>query len=130
MYYNQNTNQMLSYQELKNFLNISFPEGREQINEWLLVRDSPPQAEEGKIPVKSSIEMQDGIPVQTYIFEDAPAEDLDPSPTSQDSMQDKLKEITDQFALVDGAIMDLAAMISNLQVYCTNAVEEMKKASK
>jgi hypothetical protein len=129
MYYNPKTKQAILDQELKALLNVSFPEGREQIQDWLLVRDNPPLME-GKISIKSSIEMQDGIPVQTYVFEDASAEDLEPSSTSQDATQDRLKEITDQFALVDGAIMDLAAMISNLQVYCTNAVEEMKKASK
>ena len=141
MYYNPNTSQSLSYEELKVLLNISFPDGREQIQEWLLVRDNPP-AEEGKIPVKSVIEMQGGIPVQTYILEDASSEEpkeeveesalvelaskLDQVSVQSDDLASRLDQISSQFSLVEGAIMDLAAMVSNLHVFCSNAVNEMK----
>ena len=126
MYYNPNTSKSLSFEDLKAFLNVSFPEGREQIQEWLLVHDNPP-AEEGKIPVKSAIEMQDGIPIQTYILEEAsreePKEEIDKNIL-------RFNQISSKLGLVENAIIELAAMFANLQVYCTTGIEEMKKASK
>lgn len=150
MYYNPNTNQSISSQELKNLLNISFPEGREQIQEWLLVHDELSE-QEGKIAIKDSIVLKDGKAIQTYQYEDVPI-----SENSETSIQNIVQHEIERYrneqkhyrdemeseevqssnaeasspSIVDGAIMELAAMIANLQVYCTTAIEEMKKTSK
>ena len=36
---------------MKNLLNVSFPEGREQVGEWLFVHDERPEPKEGKVAV-------------------------------------------------------------------------------
>ena len=137
MYYNPSTKETLSEQDLKNLLNVSFPEGREQIGDWLLVHDDRPTPDKGYAAVKSEIRIVNGKAVQTYR-----AEKLD-EPVQQESFENRIKEIEDavdelkteaagdaalaqKISIVEGAIIDLAAMMANLQTYCINAVNELR----
>lgn len=130
MYYNPDIKQTLSDQDLKNLLNVSFPEGREQVQEWLLVHDNVPDPEEGKISVKTGIKMQDGISMQTYIREDVSIDEEGFEDNSSEELFSRLEQITERFAIIDGAIKDLAEMISNLHAFCSNAVQRMEEKLK
>lgn len=155
MYYNPQTQEMLSDQELKNLLNISFPKTTESIEGWLYIHEALPEPETGKMPVKDSIEVKDGQAIQTYKMEDVPSEEEEESASENlDSIPDRIASLEMKFDSIKGAfyskesrqipsediskkikmledcIEELAATISNLQVYCINAIEEMKKASK
>ncbi len=66
MYYNPYTQEMLSDQELKNLLNVSFPKTTESIEGWLYIHESIPEPEEGKTPVKDSIQDIDVHAVESY----------------------------------------------------------------
>ena len=137
MYYNPSTKETLSEQDLKNLLNVSFPEGREQVGEWLFVHDSRPEPKEGKIAVKSTVKVKDGKAVQTYRQKSIP------EAVSQTSVEERIKEVEDavsaikqsasedsdiikKVSVIEGAIVDLAAMIANLQTYCINSINEIK----
>ncbi len=137
MYYNPSTKETLSEQDLKNLLNVSFPEGREQVGEWLFVHDSHPEPKEGKVAVKSTIKIKDGKAVQTYRQKSIPES------VSQASVEERIKEVEDavsalkqsapedsniiqKVSVIEGAIVDLAAMIASLQTYCINSINELK----
>lgn len=137
MYYNPSTKETLSEQDLKNLLNVSFPEGREQVEEWLFVHDNRPEPKEGKVAVKSTIKVKDGKAVQTYRQKSIPES------VPQASVEERIKEVEDavsalkqsapedsniiqKVSVIEGAIVDLAAMIANLQTYCINSINEIK----
>lgn len=137
MYYNPSTKETLSEQDLKNLLNVSFPEGREQVGEWLFVHDNRPEPKEGKVAVKSTIKIKDGKAVQTYRQKSIPES------VPQASVEERIKEVEDaisalkqgvpedsniiqKVSVIEGAIVDLAAMIANLQTYCINSINELK----
>ena len=137
MYYNPSTKETLSEQDLKNLLNVSFPEGREQVGEWLFVHDNRPEPKEGKVAVKSTIKVKDGKAVQTYRQKSIPES------VPQASVEERIKEVEDavsaikqtasedsniiqKISVIEGAIVDLAAMIANLQTYCINSINEIK----
>ena len=150
MYYNPHTQEMLSDQELKNLLNVSFPKTTESIEGWLYIHESIPEPEEGRTPVKDSIEVKDGQAVQTYRMEDVPEADsasenpdfisdriaslernfnsLRESIPTAESQQESSEDISAKVSMLENCIEELAAMMSNLHVYCTNAVEKIKGA--
>lgn len=150
MYYNPHTQEMLSDQELKNLLNVSFPKTTESIKGWLYIHESIPEPEEGRIPVKDSIEIRDGHAVQTYRMEDVPEADstsenpnfisdriasleskfnsLKESIPTAESQQESSEDLSKKVSMLENCIEELAAMMSNLHVYCINAVEEIKGA--
>lgn len=150
MYYNPNTQEMLSDQELKNLLNVSFPKTTESIEGWLYIHESIPEPEEGRTPVKDSIEVKDGQAIQTYRMEDVPEADpasenpnfisdriaslekkfnsLKESISTVESQQESSEDLSRKVAMLESCIEELAAMMSNLHVYCTNAVEEVRGA--
>ena len=137
MYYNPSTKETLSEQDLKNLLNVSFPEGREQVGEWLFVHDSRPEPKEGKVAVKSTIKIKDGKAVQTY------RQQVLKESVQEPSIEERIKEVEDavsalkqsapedsdlaqKVSIIEGAIVDLAAMIANLQTYCISSINELK----
>jgi len=150
MYYNPHTQEMLSDQELKNLLNVSFPKTTESIEGWLYIHESIPEPEEGRTPVKDSIEIKDGQAVQTYRMEDVPEADsasenpdsisdriaslerkfnsLKESIPTAESQQESSEDLSAKVSMLESCIEELAAMMSNLHVYCTKAVEEIKGA--
>ena len=103
MYYNQNTKTKLSRQSLKKVLHCSIPENQESVGEWLLIHDEIPEREDGKIIVKDSIEIRDGVAVQTYRYLDA----IDESADEEDD--------DDRISVIENALMDLAQIISDLE---------------
>lgn len=125
MYYNPQTQEMLSDQELKNLLNVSFPKNAESIEGWLYIHESVPEVEDGFSPVKDSIEVIDGQAIQTYKMEKLPSEE-----SSKELTFEEVVQLRQKISMLEGCIAELAAMMSNLQVYCTNAVEKVKEAGK
>ena len=137
MYYNPSTKEILSEQDLKNLLNVSFPEGREQVGEWLFVHDERPEPKEGKVAVKSTVKIKDGKAVQTYRQKSLP------EAVQQASVEERIKEVEDavsalrqeapessdlaqKVSIAEGAIADLAAMMASLQTYCISSINELK----
>ena len=103
MYYNQVTKKILSRRSLKNLINCSIPVGQESVGDWLLIHDEIPGPLEGKILVKDSIEVVDGVAVQKYKYEDVPIESSD----------------SDRILLLENAVMDLAQIVSDLEYAST-----------
>lgn len=124
MYYNPQTQEMLSDQELKNLLNCSFPKDTESVEGWLYIHEARPESEEGYAPVKDSIQIEDGKAYQTYRMEKVP----EAEESASDSVETSSEDLVQRVSILEGCIKDLAAMMSNLQIYCTNAVNEVKGA--
>jgi hypothetical protein len=106
MYYNQITKKILSRRDLKNLINCSIPSGQETIGDWLLIHDEIPERQEGKIIVKDSVEIVDGIAVQMYRYDDLPNENIDEY---------------DRISLLENAVMDLAQIVSDLEYRRNNS---------
>ncbi len=108
MYYNQITKKILSRRDLKNLINCSIPSGQENIGDWFLIHDEIPERQEGKIIVKDSVEIVDGVAVQMYRYDDLPTE-------SESINED------DRISLLENAVMDLAQIVSDIEYRRNNS---------
>ena len=67
IYYNPKTEKKMSYNGLKNKLNVSFPKGEEQVEDWyLLHNDTFPKVEGTQRIVQDTIVLKDGKYYQTF----------------------------------------------------------------
>ena len=105
MYYNPDTDETLSLDELKELLNASIPEEEEEIDGWHIVYDEQPAVSFGYAAVQDAIVERDGKYFQTYriekLPETAPAQHPDDVPDG----------VMERIALLESGLMELAAML-------------------
>ncbi len=67
MYYNSQTKEIISQDDLKRLLNVSFPQNEEEVNGWhLLHNDLVPKTSYGQSIIPDKIISKDGKWYQTY----------------------------------------------------------------
>ncbi len=120
MYYNPETKDTASREDLMVQFNASIPESAEEVNGWHLIDESIlyPSLENGQTAVAEGIELHDGKYARTYSVKDIPAPS---APVTDDSLEAK-------YARLEQAFLDLAQMVSNLEDYRMLA-EQKKEAS-
>ncbi len=120
MYYNPETKDTASREDLMVQFNASIPESAEEVNGWHLIDESIlyPSLENGQTAVAEGIELHDGKYARTYSVKDIPAPS---APVTDDSLAAK-------YARLEQAFLDLAQMVSNLEDYRMLAEQE-KEAS-
>lgn len=106
MYYNPDTDETLSLDELKELLNASIPEEEEEIDGWHIVYDEQPAVSFGYAAVQDAIVERDGKYVQTYRIEKLP--ETTPAPYPDETPSD---EVMERIALLESGLMELAAML-------------------
>lgn len=109
MYYNPETKEILDSQKLRNLLNVSFPEGIEQVQNWYLIDQNSerPQIGPDQTLIKDQILEIGGRYVQTYTIKTLPSS---PLPDIDSTMEERINFLED-------AMADLAQMVSNLEDY-------------
>ena len=109
MYYNPETKDTASKEELMVLFNASIPDSAEEVNGWHLIDESIlyPVLETNQIAVQEGIELHDGRYVRTYSVKDAPAPATAPVDESLEA----------KYARLEQAFLDLAQMVSNLEDY-------------
>ena len=110
MYYNPETKQILDVQDVRNLLNISFPDGMLDIGDWHFLDEESrrPAREKGKTILKDEIVKEDGKYFQIYKTIDVqePANDI----PVQQNVEQKVE-------FLEKAMLDVAQMVSNLEDY-------------
>lgn len=101
MYYNPDTKETKTLDEIKALLHSSIPEGTESIKNWHLIDQALayPSLEPDQFAVPSTIEERDGKYVQTYSVREHPA-----------SLDD-----SDRMKTMESAILELAQLVSRLE---------------
>ena len=101
MYYNPDTKETKTLDEIKAILHSSIPEGTESIESWHLIDQASayPSLEPDQYAVPVAIEERDGRYVQTYSVKERPASFSDP----------------DRMKTIEGAIIDLAQMVAKME---------------
>ena len=121
MYYNPETKDTASREDLMVQFNASIPESAEEVNGWHLIDESIlyPSLENGQTAIAEGIELHNGKYARTYSVKDAPALS---TPIADDSLEAK-------YARLEQAFLDLAQMVSNLEEYRMLAEREKEEAA-
>lgn len=121
MYYNPETKDTASREDLMVQFNASIPESAEEVNGWHLIDEQIlyPSLENGQIAVAEGIELYDGKYACTYSVKDVSATS---APMTDESLEVK-------YARLEQAFLDLAQMVSNLEDYRMLAEREKEEAS-
>lgn len=121
MYYNPETKDTASREDLMVQFNASIPESAEEVNGWHLIDESIlyPSLENGQTAIAEGIELHDGKYARTYSVKDASAPS---APVTDDSLEAK-------YARLEQAFLDLAQMVSNLEEYRMLAEREKEEAA-
>ena len=107
MYYNPETREKLDRRQLKALLNMSFPEGEEQVEGWYLLRNGEaPETVYGEHVVPGDIELIDGHYVQTYEVAGVPL----PRPQA---LEDRLTDIENALTAIHDTQTDLEHLSEN-----------------
>ena len=108
MYYNPETKNTASKEEIMVLFNASFPDTTSEINGWHLVDETAlyPSLEQNQIAVPEGIEERNGTYVRTYSVKEI----QNPKTVDDDDLQAKYERL-------EKAFMDLAQMVSNLEDY-------------
>ena len=98
MYYNPDTHEKITRDELKRRLNASFPVRQEMVGGWFLLHaGSTPELQYGQSVVPASVELVDGRYVQTYEVSGSPQ----PEPVP---VEDRIRELED-------ALLEIAEIV-------------------
>lgn len=122
MYYNPETKDTASREDLMVQFNASIPESAEEVNGWHLIDESIlyPSLENGQTAIAEGIELHDGKYARTYSVKDASA------PSSQPIADESLEA---KYNRLEQAFLDLAQMVSNLEEYRMLAEREKEEAA-
>lgn len=102
MYYNPETKETISQDDLKRLLNASIPDSIEEVNGWHFVHNgSSPDMQPGQSIVPDEIVLRDGIYVQTYKIVDASEQ-----PVVNASIEDRM-------AAIESGLIELAQMMTS-----------------
>ena len=118
MYYNPETKEFLSKEEVQNRVNASFPVGTERVFGWYLIDEDflYPHLLENQYAVSSGIDFNNGKYARTYIVKEKSAES-----NVEKNENDETNESEDSWkarcSMLEQAILDLAQMVSNLEDY-------------
>ena len=120
MYYNRETKETSSREDLMVQFNASIPESAEEVNGWHLIDEQTlyPSLEANQIAIPEGIELNDGKYARAYSVKDIPAPS---TPDVDETLEAK-------YARLEQAFLDLAQMVSNLEDYRMH-VEQEKEAS-
>ncbi len=120
MYYNPETKETSSREDMMVQFNASIPESAEEVNGWHLIDEQAlyPSLEVNQIAIPEGIELHNGKYARAYSVKDVPAPS---APAADDSLEAK-------YARLEQAFLDLAQMVSNLEDYRMLAEQE-KEAS-
>lgn len=102
MYYNPETKETLSREEIKSLFRSSFPEGTEEVFGWHLVDKSAllPSLEDGQTAVPTEIVLHEGRWCQAYRAGELPK--------PQEDLEARCR-------MLEQALLDLAQTVSNLR---------------
>ena len=104
MYYNPQSKEIMEADELKCFLNASFPENEEVVLDWNLIHDDFPEISSSQSAIPDKIEEIDGKYFQTYkIVEIGPVHD-------DSNLQATLEE---RISAIESGIVEIAQILSN-----------------
>lgn len=122
MYYNPETKDTASREDLMVQFNASIPESAEEVNGWHLIDEQIlyPSLENGQTAIAEGIELHDGKYARTYSVKDASVPSV--QPIADESLEAK-------YARLEQAFLDLAQMVSNLEEYRMVAEREKEEAS-
>ena len=120
MYYNPETKETSSREDLMVQFNASIPESAEEVNGWHLIDEQAlyPSLEANQIAIPEGIELHDGKYARAYSVKDIPAPS---APDVDETLEAK-------YARLEQAFLDLAQMVSNLEDYRIQTEQE-KEAS-
>lgn len=121
MYYNPETKDTASREDLMVQFNASIPESAEEVNGWHLIDEHIlyPSLENGQTAIAEGIELHDGKYARTYSVKDVSAPS---APIADDTLEAK-------YARLEQAFLDLAQMVSNLEEYRMLAEREKEEAA-
>ncbi len=110
MYYNSETKETASREDLMIQFNASIPELAEEVNGWHLIDEQIlyPALEENQVAIPEGVELHDGKYARAYSVKDIPT-----------STKDEVDETTleARYNRLEQAFLDLAQLVSNLEEY-------------
>jgi len=120
MYYNPETKETVSREDLMVQFNASIPESAEEVNGWHLIDEQIlyPNLEANQIAVPEGIELHDGTYARAYSVKDIPT-------STKDEVDETLEA---RYNRLEQAFLDLAQLVSNLEEYRMQAEKEKSEA--
>ena len=121
MYYNPETKDTASREDLMVQFNASIPESAEEVNGWHLIDEQIlyPSLSANQIAISKGIELHEGKYARVYSVQDIPA----PSASVVD------ESLEAKYTRLEQAFLDLAQMVSNLEEYRMLAEREKEEAA-
>lgn len=101
MYYNPQSTELMEDDELKRFLNVSFPNGEETVMDWHLLHYDAPKVDSNQIVIPDKIEMINGRYVQTYRIEES-------AETAEPAMDVSIEK---RISAIEAGLAELAALL-------------------
>ena len=106
MYYNPETKEILSAEEVRLRVNASFPDGIEEVFDWHLIDEDilKPHLLDNQYAVQTGIDFYEGKWARTYAVKEKP--NAAPVMTVEEELRERCR-------LLENAVIDLAKMVAN-----------------